>query len=67
MAKAMQRNMVQAPVQVPQFNDLREATEYAQLMANALHELNARIFFLQEQLETLATATSTTIQTLEDY
>lgn len=67
MAKAKQRNLVNIPQTVPNFTSAEEAQQYAQRTTDTLHELNARIFFLQEQIAVLAVATATTVQTLEDY
>lgn len=67
MANAQKRNMVQAPAQVTSIASLDDATRLIQQLADAVHELNARIYFLQEQLAIVATDAGSTIETLEDY
>lgn len=67
MAKADSRNYVQLPITAPQLDSLDEARQLVQRLLDAAHELNARIYFLQEQLAVVATAAGATIEQLEDY
>lgn len=67
MAIANSRNYVNLPQSAPQLDSLDEARTLIQQLLNAAHELNARIYFLQEQLEVVATAAGATVEQLEDY
>jgi hypothetical protein len=67
MSYAAERPYVRLRRQMPRFDTLEDAQQFMQEQADAIHELNARIFFMQEQIATLAAATATTVDTLEDY
>jgi hypothetical protein len=67
MATALQRNYVRLPQLVlPPRNDTA-LVKALQDAYDAIHELNARIYFLQEQIAVLSAATSTPVEQLEDY
>ena len=67
MATANNRPYVQLPITAPQLDSLDEARQLVQQLLDAAHELNARIYFLQEQLAVVATAAGAPIEQLEDY
>lgn len=67
MSFAKERTYVRAARQLPSMDSLEEVRLYMQEQLDAIHELNARVFFLQEQLAVLSAATSIPIDTLEDY
>ena len=67
MSFAVRRPYVRVLQQIPQPTVMPDIQELLQSQADAIHELNARIFFLQEQLAIVATASGATIDTLEDY
>jgi len=67
MATAQQRNYVQLVQLVPQLDTLGEARDTIQQLVNAVHELNARVYFLQDRLQELAAYASFPLEQLEDY
>lgn len=67
MATANSRNYVNLPQTAPQLDNLEDARRLVQQLLDAAHELNARIYFLQEQLVVVATAAGAPIEQLEDY
>ena len=67
MATANSRNYVNLPQTAPQLDNLEDARRLVQQLLDAAHELNARIYFLQEQLAVVATAAGAPIEQLEDY
>lgn len=67
MATAQQRNYVQLVQLVPQLATLDEARDTIQQLVNAMHELNARVYFLQDRLQELAAYASFPLEQLEDY
>lgn len=67
MATANSRNYVNLQQTAPQLDSLEDARRLMQQLLDAAHELNARIYFLQEQLAVVATAAGATIEQLEDY
>lgn len=67
MAIANSRNYVNLQQIAPQLDSLEDARRLVQQLLDAAHELNARIYFLQEQLAVVATAAGATIEQLEDY
>lgn len=67
MATAKSRNYINLPQAAPQLDSLEDARRLVQQLIDAAHELNARIYFLQEQLAVVATAASAPIEQLEDY
>lgn len=67
MAIANSRNYVNLQQTAPQLDSLEDARRLVQQLLDAAHELNARIYFLQEQLAVVATAAGATIEQLEDY
>lgn len=67
MATAQQRNYVQLVQLVPQLDTLDEARDVVQQLVNAVHELNARVYFLQDRLQELAAYASFPLEQLEDY
>lgn len=67
MATAQQRNYVQLVQLVPQLDTLDEARDTIQQLVNAVHELNARVYFLQDRLQELAAYASFPLEQLEDY
>ena len=67
MATANSRNYVNLQQTAPQLDSLEDARKLVQQLIDAAHELNARIYFLQEQLAVVATAAGATIKQLEDY
>ena len=64
MAHATERRYVRIAQQLGSADDVLATL---QQHVDAIHELNARIYFLQEQLAVVASATATPIYTLEDY
>lgn len=66
MATANSRNYVNLPQTAPQLDSLEDARRLVRQLLDAAHELNARIYFLQEQLAVVAAA-GATIEQLEDY
>lgn len=67
MATANSRNYVNLPQTAPQLDNLEDARRLVQQLLDAAHELNARIYFLHEQLAVVATAAGAPIEQLEDY
>ena len=67
MAIANSRNYVNLQQTAPQLDSLEDARRLMQQLLDAAHELNARIYFLQEQLAVVATAAGAPIEQLEDY
>ena len=67
MATANSRNYVNLPQTAPQLDSLEDARRLVQQLLDAAHELNARIYFLQEQLAVVATAAGVPVAQLEDY
>lgn len=65
--QATPRPIITAPLRAASIDSLDDARRIVQVLLDTVHELNARIYFLQDQLAVVATATSTTIDTLEDY
>lgn len=69
MAKAEPRDYVNI-TRNPRINKLAADEDIAKLLAEhvaAINELNARIYFLQEQIVILATAAGVPVSILEDY
>lgn len=67
MATANSRNYVNLQQTAPQLDSLEDARKLVQQLLDAAHELNARIYFLQEQLVAVATAAGAPVEQLEDY
>lgn len=67
MATANSRNYVNLQQTAPQLDSLEDARRLMQQLLDAAHELNARIYFLQEQLAVVATAAGAPVAQLEDY
>lgn len=67
MAIANSRNYVNLQQTAPQLDSLEDARRLMQQLLDAAHELNARIYFLQEQLAVVATAAGAPVAQLEDY
>lgn len=67
MATANSRNYVNLQQTAPQLDSLEDARRLVQQLLDAAHELNARIYFLQEQLAVVSTAAGVPIEQLEDY